>query len=357
MHVHILPDQKFNDAFINHCEKASENNKYIGYSPSGIDYPNSHIEYFDDLKELIGEVKSSKASKIYIHMLSSWRVKVLRGVSETRSITWIPYGTDVYGMVPFTSLHMSSTRKSIIRTKGVYDYIKSKARNIVMYQRMRKLISKIDRFAFWFKGDFELVKKWYKTEMEFITFRYGDIKKPTSVNTKSVINVEKILLGNSAAPTNNHVDAIKRISDVNGDIEIICPLNYAGREKYINRVIDIGKDILGDNFCPLRKYMDKSKYLGMIQNVDAAIFYHKRQQAGGNIHFLLWAGIPVFLHETNPLLRYFKEKSYGLVSDTKNFKNRIRLKEGEPSNTVENVRSTYSEKTIMSGYKRLLNKN
>ncbi len=125
---------------------------------------------------------------------------------------------------------------------------------------------------------------------------------------ESMRNVEKskypikILLGNSATKTNQHlpaIDVLKRFKDK--DILVICPLSYGDDEKYKDSVIAYGKKIMGDKFAPITSYMDKTEYYKMIANCQVAIFNNNRQQAMGNISTALALGCKVFIRKDTPM--------------------------------------------------------
>jgi len=73
-----------------------------------------------------------------------------------------------------------------------------------------------------------------------------DPVSPISEKTETPI---KILVGNSAAISNEHEYAFEPLSHLaNEKVEIIVPLNYAGTPDYIFEVIKKGLAIFGDKF-------------------------------------------------------------------------------------------------------------
>ncbi len=89
----------------------------------------------------------------------------------------------------------------------------------------------------------------------------------------------RILIGNSAAESNNHLavfDAIRHWRDA--DFEIICPLGYAGTPAYVDNVMGVGREIFGDKFIGLTGLLDKSEYEELISSCSICILGAKRQQ-------------------------------------------------------------------------------
>ena len=108
----------------------------------------------------------------------------------------------------------------------------------------------------------------------------------------STINIQ---LGNSADPTNNHIDVLKQLTKYKEEnIQIFAPISY-GNKEYAKEVILYGNDIFGDKFIPLTDFMPFEKYLEFLGTIDIAIFAHKRQQAMGNIISLLGMGKKVYM--------------------------------------------------------------
>jgi len=112
-------------------------------------------------------------------------------------------------------------------------------------------------------------------------------------------NTIKILIGNSAAASNEHIDAFKQISHLkNDDIEVIVPLNYGGEASYVNQVIAEGKAIFGDKFSPITTMLAKSAYDDLLRSVDFTVFAHQRQQGLYVAYAMLLMGKAVFLRPT-----------------------------------------------------------
>jgi dTDP-N-acetylfucosamine:lipid II N-acetylfucosaminyltransferase len=110
-----------------------------------------------------------------------------------------------------------------------------------------------------------------------------------------------VLLGNSATPANNHLEAIEFLAGVlPAHRRVICPLSY-GDERYGDAVEAAGRRMLGDRFIPLRHFMEPAAYSRLIASCSIIVMNHTRQQALGNIILGLCAGARVFLHADSPV--------------------------------------------------------
>ena len=124
-------------------------------------------------------------------------------------------------------------------------------------------------------------------------------------------NPYRILVGNSATPSNQHLEILQTLERFkNEQIEIVCPLSY-GNADYAKTVIDFGKKLFGSKFVPLTDYMDKTAYYRTIAESSVAIFNNDRQQAMGNINASLGLGCKVFLRTDTPMWEiYHQERKY-----------------------------------------------
>lgn len=158
-------------------------------------------------------------------------------------------------------------------------------------------------------GDYKLAQKWYGTTGKHIKcFNYpSNLYKEYDISPKehTTINIQ---LGNSADPTNNHIEVLEKLKAYKDkDIKIFTPLSY-GNQEYAQSVISKGKELFGEKFVALTDFMAFDKYLEFLGTIDIAIFAHKRQQAFGNTITLLGMGKKVYLDQESTLNSVFKEK-------------------------------------------------
>ncbi|MBE0492604.1 MAG: TDP-N-acetylfucosamine:lipid II N-acetylfucosaminyltransferase [Sulfurospirillum sp.] len=151
-------------------------------------------------------------------------------------------------------------------------------------------------------GDYELAKKWYGATGKHIKcFNYpSNLYKEYDIKPKehSTINIQ---LGNSADPTNNHIDVLKQLTKYKDeDIQIFVPLSY-GNQEYAQDVTRKGKELFGNKFISLAEFIPFEKYLEFLGEMDIAIFNHRRQQAFGNIISLIGMGKKVYLNSESTL--------------------------------------------------------
>src|SRR5690606_29664970 len=136
----------------------------------------------------------------------------------------------------------------------LYAY-KLSSRNIKWYIKeffRRPVIKHMGHIVCYTKGELLLARKWYATKAKYIKcFCYTSNlfipNKPIEKNSSSI----NILVGNSADPTNNHIEVLEYLKQFKiQNINIYTPLTY-GNKIYAKSVINKGIEIFGDKYYPL----------------------------------------------------------------------------------------------------------
>lgn len=116
-----------------------------------------------------------------------------------------------------------------------------------------------------------------------------------------------ILVGNSADPSNNHLEVFDKLEAFKDrDIKIYAPLTY-GNQDYAKSIIEEAKQRFGDKFEALTEHMPFNQYIEFLGKIDIAIFNHKRQQAMGNTITLLGLGKKVFMRQDTVQYKFLSE--------------------------------------------------
>jgi len=146
------------------------------------------------------------------------------------------------------------------------------------------------------QGDATLVSKLLK-RAKVVVLPYPLIGvQPTEAKIKSKDQPLTILLGNSAAASNNHLQLLQQIAHwQQADIHIIAPLNYAGNDEYIEQVKSAGQRLFGDKFQAITSMLSKTEYDQLLASVDLTIFGQQRQQGLYVVYTMLLMGKPMFL--------------------------------------------------------------
>lgn len=245
-------------------------------------------------------LKMHRADRIVLHGLFNIYLVQILFFSPwlLKKCYWVIWGGDLY-----------------CRSMGVKNF------NWKIKEFFRKpVIKNIGHLVSYLKGDVELARDWYKAKgvhhecLMYYSNLYKEYEVPDSKH--NVINIQ---IGNSADPTNNHIEVLEKLLPFKHEnICIYVPLSY-GSSANASNVIAVGKEWFGDKFKPITDIMSFEKYLSFLGSIDIAIFNHKRQQAMGNTITLLGLGKTVYIRSDTTQWSLFKEKSI-LVHDVLDFK-------------------------------------
>ncbi|RLD64575.1 MAG: hypothetical protein DRI84_08530, partial [Bacteroidetes bacterium] len=270
-------------------------------------------------------------------------------------IIWSPFGFEVYNMLPEfkKGLYLDETKKLVNKAR----HIKQSLQEIVDYfkaKKIRKAISIVDYCAIAIDSEFELYKSKLNPNLKRFWFTYYPIDlicPPGNSNSDG----QNILIGNSAFPSNNHIEAFKLLSTIDlQDREIICPLSY-GDKAILKETLAVGESLFGDQFKPLIDFMPIDEYHKLTGSCNVVIMNQYRQQAFGNVLSALWYGSKVYLRPTNTIYSYLKGKGvniFNIDEDTSQFTND--LKENEIEFNRSFIANEYNKNTIIARTQELL---
>ncbi|WP_113908188.1 TDP-N-acetylfucosamine:lipid II N-acetylfucosaminyltransferase [Aliidiomarina celeris] len=214
----------------------------------------------------------------------------------------------------------------------------------------RFVIRRVGHLVTYIEGDVELARQWYGakgTYHECIMYLSNVVDPKVSAESAPASDHDGLntLLGNSADPSNNHIEALERLLPFKDQaIKIYAPLSY-GDQNYAKKVISQGKAWFGDKFVPMTDFMPFEQYLEFLKSLDIAIFNHQRQQAMGNTITLLGMGKTVFMRSDVSHWRFLKGLGIKL-NDVENLELcRITPKDAEENARV--IRSYFSRENLI----------
>lgn len=123
---------------------------------------------------------------------------------------------------------------------------------------------------------------------------------------------DAIIVGNSATPESNHIDAFEHLARIGFSGVVICPLSY-GDGDYAKLVIGEGTALFGSRFKPLTSFMSIQHYQVVIAEARYLYMNHRRQQGLGNILMALYSGTAVIMRKENPLFPVMEELGLPVV--------------------------------------------
>lgn len=278
-----------------------------------------HYTYSKSLKEDLGWCDC-----LVVHYLDPLKARVIMRVPKDLPIVWSGWGADYYNLIAKGEKNLLGKKtqqlvKSLNKQSGyggqkVLRWI----RNVVQLNAVRqmlntfivkKAIKRMNYFSSPFPEDFELLKSHLGPDwsVRYVRIFYGSAKATYMPGSEHVYG-NNILVGNSATPTNNHLEVFDMLAQIDlGDRQIIAPLSY-GVPVYRDAIISYGRNLFGSRFKPIVEFMPLEQYNTLIAGCSVVVMGHRRQQGGGNTVTALYKGAKVFLDEANTVYQYLKSR-------------------------------------------------
>ncbi len=325
-YLHCLLDEKFIDGAISLFEEDKRvNNTYVLFKTEPENYK---FRFIKSSKAKVQSINSFlKAIEEYdvviLHSLPSLPIDIIRHIPSRIKVVWLMWGYDFYNFQVYNiNLLYPLSKKTFMISDRVKDYTKK----IIYWLSERKIykesLARIDFFSGVFPYECDLFKslpRYPGIRARAIDFYYGSTNFfiPESPNYNIDNHFSHVIIGNSADPGNNTLDAIDMLEeklDVTSIDKIIVPLSYGTNRLFIDRVKKKGRALWGEKFVSLDSYMPLDEYLKVVSNCKVAIYFHERQQASDNVLMQLMNGAKVFMSSTSLMYKYLKEKGYYIYS-------------------------------------------
>ena len=256
---------------------------------------------------------------LVVHFLDRLKAKVIMRAPKDLPIVWSGWGGDYYDLIArgennllgrnTQQLVKSLGKQSGRRGQPVLRWIRSVGRRVLVTPLIKKAIMRTSYFSSPFPDDFELLKSHLGPDWsaKYVRVFYGSVKL-TYMHGPAQIQGGNILVGNSATPTNNHLEIFHMLSKIDlGDRQIVAPLSY-GDTVYRDAIISYGQSLFGSRFRPIVDFMPLEQYNTLIAGCSVVVMGHRRQQGGGNTVTMLYKGARVFLDEASTVYQYLKSR-------------------------------------------------
>lgn len=328
MIYHIIDDEKFIDVVINDFKNLNIPSVFI--IPTRDDSFNvDDIKYIKQ-KEFIKVVNLNRAEQtkifnnkdvkciIYHNLINQNRICVHKLLPlDIKKIGFL-WGSEIYNILS-SSLYLKKTtsfRLKLFNLNGkirvlfpklhslIYKKIKPKHVNKKDWQIA--ILKELDGVSTIIPSEYDLLKPFLDINCKHVPYTYGNMKNLTQNIEEIYCKDDNILLGNSSALTNNHLDLIKLIKPTKK--KIFVPLSYGqiNSNKYIDEITRVGQKKF-TNFMPLLEFLEYDDYKQLLTSCGNVIMGHLRQQAMGNLIVSASLGANIYLHKKNPAYRFLKE--------------------------------------------------
>ncbi|SFR49270.1 TDP-N-acetylfucosamine:lipid II N-acetylfucosaminyltransferase [Thiomicrospira sp. ALE5] len=325
--LHITTDNKF----ISHALITFEN-VYPGQNTVWM-FANGHdghvsknhrdleFVFFDTFKPSFLK-KLAEFDLVVVHGFDLFKYPLVALAPAGVKFAWLGWGYDYYDYIyanpddlllaDTLALKNKCRQESLKQSIHPVKLIKKIARSAIEVLFRKRALKRIGSISPVLKEDYDLLKSagLLKPLPDFLPWNYGSLEESLIKNfIGQRISGSKVLVGNSASFTNNHLEAFELLQQLGNSeqsqLQVIAPLSY-GDDCCKQAVIEKGKAFFGDNFQPVTDFMPIDDYVALIKQCGFVVMNHKRQQAVGNIVIMLYLGARVFLREENPTYQMLK---------------------------------------------------
>ena len=346
MILHVAGLDKFIPPFVNLVRESFKDEDHRFWLTGSLEsYP---VNLKDDVyvcgAGIFGKVKGylrlirqlHAARKIMLHGLFNIRVVLLLTLCPwvLPKCHWVIWGGDLYQYKKASNSWRSRVKEAL----------------------RRFVIRRIGHLVTYIEGDVELAREWYgaKGRHHECLMYLSNVVDPSLIAeplAKPQNDTKNILVGNSADPSNNHLEILERLLPYKDeDVKIYVPLSY-GDQVHAGKVIEQGKAWFGEKLVPLTGFMPYEKYIEFLKTIDISVFNHRRQQAMGNTITLLGMGKTVFMR--SDVSQWSFLRNLGIeVCDFEGFSPEILEQEKSKKNSSI-VGSCFSKETLLKQYSEI----
>lgn len=356
--LHICMDEKFIDGAITMFTslKAVNSSFYIYSEKKNISFvKNDNIIIFSSFEKILSLANRNEYDVVMIHSLFVPYYIVLQ---IKIPIIWSTWGYDIYSdeSAPLKKIFSASLYKLKTRNlledssqnnfsglTGLFFLLKNKMRNLKEQYKYTRIAKKTSFFATVLPEEFESIKQKFPTA-SYCPFHYfSEPLRCSKASRSTQFKPNRILLGNSNDPTNNHYDILEKLNSLNTSLEIIIPFSYPFKDsEYNNRLPKEAENFKNLKITFLKDFIERDKYFQLIDSCSTAIFGHIRQQAVGNITYCLMTGKKIFFYQDSILFRHYRDYGYTIFSLEKDL-NKKELETDLSSSGQENNKKKCSE--------------
>jgi len=278
---------------------------------------------YGSIKQFLKTTSLCSLERLFMHgysYTSSRSITLIRNkfLESKIKFFWIFWSNEYYQHpVFFSNLYKGFSRKFYFRkvlsfhlehfkkfyngevSSPVYLGFKPFKRSFTEFYRMCSLM----------EDDYNFAMKGIDT-VQYSFISYVSLKDFPEIKPDFSINKSEIMVGHSGAPILNHFEVIKKLEQLKVQNPLYVPLAY-GNPAYIKALkAKINSSIVSLSIDCQETFLGKEKYYNRINNIGYFILNSHCQQALGNIFFFLWVGTKVFLNKETSSYKTMKRKSF-----------------------------------------------
>ncbi|MEC4089926.1 TDP-N-acetylfucosamine:lipid II N-acetylfucosaminyltransferase [Pseudoalteromonas rubra] len=249
---------------------------------------------------------------IVLHSLTMFNKRLVYNLDKNIRILWVGMGYDYYSLINdelvLPKTH-SILNKGSFQGNNTFLALKSKLKKVLKIEvSWSYLLERIDYFSPVLYGEYAKLQSLYPLmNCKFIDWNYGSTCNVLNSLKDVRVSGNSVLLGNSAAPPNNHIEALDVLHSLMGNKRTVyLPLSYGASSKVRDKIIHYARNLDLD-IEPLTEFMEQTEYFKLISECSHVVMNHCRQQGVGNIVVALYLGSRVFVNEKNDAYSHFRD--------------------------------------------------
>ena len=319
--VHVVTSPSFIDFIASAFEEVAPGENtfaLVDVSPEEIHVPETaRVESFshrrEDMERLDALIAKSRVT--IFHSVSPITARALASAPSSVLRVWSGWGGDYYGSTfdPDAGLLGASTRRLLNSTVRPTFYAGRAVFAIRYGPILHAAARAADIFSAPVPADLEVFRKRFPGfRGNYTQLNYVSVEDSIATDSDRLPGPD-ILVGNSAAPANNHIEVFSLLSrqDLSGR-RVVVPLSY-GNPFHAALVLRAGEELLGDRFVPITEFLPMEAYNELLAQCGIVIMGSHRQMALGNILRAAWQGAQVVLDYRNPIFGYLRDRGAAVM--------------------------------------------
>lgn len=332
--LHIVPDDIFIDCTIDLFDNIDVLNRYVCL----VDSDNYLFKCIRNTSK-VECVKTDSVESLWndpsvdlfcFHTLDYSKYQYVLSIPATKKILWLSWGYDLYekyeNCPPVLNIScFNSLTRSFLNYKSWKTCVKLGVRFVAQLrtnlqrlyktynegckanQMQKHVLQRIDYISTVLPSEYEMLRKNTSTKAQYFPFQYASNRAKSDL-PQMAKNADCVLLGNSATPTNNHLDILSILEKRGITNAIKMPMSYGDKyyADYVKGVVANSKlnvDIITD-------FMERAEYISFLTHCKALVLGCMRQQALGNITLMLSQGSKVFLYKDSVNYKFLHKEGF-----------------------------------------------
>lgn len=312
MNLHVVPDNTFINKFYENLQELGlvHNNrivvrtqaKQLKYIKYDLPFGRLYSRGFDNATGHTGSY-----DKVFIHQFTPLLYRWV-AASAFNELNWMVWGADLYNLPSVHSpLFEKNTLNRYIKWNFSLNDVLYRAKISLLHEPWRsKAYSKVDHVLTWMTSEYDfavghlpLVKPAHKFFFYENDLPYHALDEVMTARSVGQENEKPLyILGNSATPELNHLDAVACM-EARGVVADLCvPVSYGSRKyaAFLKRNLSFS----GGEVRFIDRFMPFKDYLQFLCEADGLIMNNIRPQGYGNIFMMMYLGKQIFLNSKNP---------------------------------------------------------